>query len=78
VSNQRAFINSNCDLKLADFGLARLYDESTDRRTVAMTEYVTTRWYRAPEILVGWQHYTFAIDTWAVGTILAGKGYIYT
>jgi mitogen-activated protein kinase 7 len=30
-------------------------------------EYVTTRWYRAPEILVGWQNYSYAIDNWAVG-----------
>ena len=32
-----AHLRSNCDLKLADFGLARIYDDTTDRRTVAMT-----------------------------------------
>ena len=36
----------------------------------ALTEYVATRWYRAPEILLGSQNYTFAVDMWAVGCIL--------
>lgn len=63
-------VNANCLLKLADFGLARMYDESNDSTIVAMTEYVTTRWYRAPEILVGWKNYGTAIDIWAVGCII--------
>eukprot|EP01041_Mallomonas_annulata_P001846 gene1846-3581_t len=64
-------VNSNCDLKIADFGLARVYSVKTETKTLAMTEYVTTRWYRAPEVLVGWHKYTTAVDIWAVGTILA-------
>jgi len=36
-----------------------------------MTDYVATRWYRAPEILLGANSYTFGVDTWAVGCILA-------
>lgn len=36
-----------------------------------MTDYVTTRWYRAPEILVGWANYSAAVDVWAVGCIVA-------
>ena len=35
-----------------------------------MTEYVTTRWYRAPEVLVGWSVYSSAVDVWAVGCII--------
>lgn len=35
-----------------------------------MTEYVATRWYRAPEILLGSQKYTKAVDIWSVGCIL--------
>ena len=35
-----------------------------------MTEYVATRWYRAPEILLGSKKYTKAIDIWSVGCIL--------
>ncbi|KAL1162879.1 hypothetical protein V6Z11_A07G232100 [Gossypium hirsutum] len=53
-------------LKIADFGLAR--------EVLSMppyTEYVSTRWYRAPEVLLQSSYYTTAIDMWAVGAILA-------
>ena len=36
-----------------------------------MTEYVATRWYRAPELLIGSKEYTKAIDIWSVGCIFA-------
>ena len=36
-----------------------------------MTEYVATRWYRAPEILFSTCNYTKAIDMWSIGCILA-------
>ena len=36
-----------------------------------MTEYVATRWYRAPEIILSWKEYTEKIDIWSVGCILA-------
>jgi mitogen-activated protein kinase 15 len=35
-----------------------------------LTEYVATRWYRAPEILLGSTNYTKAVDMWSVGCIL--------
>ncbi len=38
---------------------------------VSATGYVTTRWYRAPEVMLTWQHYTSALDMWSVGCILA-------
>jgi serine/threonine protein kinase len=63
-------VNGNCLLKLADFGLARIYDGSNSSKIIAMTEYITTRWYRAPEILVGWSNYGAAIDLWAAGCII--------
>lgn len=59
-------LNASCDLKICDFGLART---STERNF--MTEYVVTRWYRAPELLLSCDHYTAAIDMWSVGCILA-------
>ena len=40
-------VNSNCDLALCDFGLARGVEKDPNM----MTEYVVTRWYRAPELL---------------------------
>ena len=60
-------LNSNCDLKVCDFGLARGVDDDNKD----LTEYVVTRWYRAPEIMLSCQEYTYAIDVWSVGCILA-------
>lgn len=57
-------LNANCDLKICDFGLARITSE-----TDFMTEYVVTRWYRAPELLLNSSEYTAAIDVWSVGCI---------
>ncbi|XP_042471039.1 mitogen-activated protein kinase 2-like [Zingiber officinale] len=58
-------LNARCDLKIGDFGLAR-----TTSETDFMTEYVVTRWYRAPELLLNCSEYTAAIDIWSVGCIL--------
>ncbi|CAM8913199.1 unnamed protein product [Rhodiola kirilowii] len=57
-------LNANCDLKICDFGLARPTSENE-----FMTEYVVTRWYRAPELLLNSSDYTAAIDVWSVGCI---------
>jgi p38 MAP kinase len=57
-------VNENCDLKICDFGLARIQDAQ-------MTGYVSTRYYRAPEIMLTWQQYDHAVDIWSVGCILA-------
>jgi mitogen-activated protein kinase 15 len=65
-------IDSECFVKLADFGLARSvlsYDDETAPVPV-MTEYVATRWYRAPEIVLGSSQYSKAVDMWSVGCIL--------
>lgn len=64
-------VNSTCLLKLADFGLSKLCIGDNFSRIPPMTDYVTTRWYRAPEVLVGWPCYGYAIDLWALGTIIA-------
>jgi len=63
------FINSDCHVKLGDFGLARTVDHDFKRGTV-VTEYVATRWYRAPEMILGAQKYGKPIDMWSVGCIL--------
>jgi mitogen-activated protein kinase 1/3 len=66
-------LNANCDLKVCDFGLARSVKTSVPggKEVGLMTEYVATRWYRAPEIMLSFKMYTKAIDIWAVGCILA-------
>jgi len=62
-------VNKNCDLKICDFGLARVL--STDEEdTLGRTDYVVTRWYRAPEVVLLASEYTKSIDVWAVGCIL--------
>lgn len=62
-------LDAECNVKVADFGLARSLQENSDDPAV-LTEYVATRWYRAPEILLGSQCYTKAVDMWSVGCIL--------
>ena len=44
--------------QVADFGLARVYNGEGPDVITPMTDYVTTRWYRAPEVLVGWSRST--------------------
>jgi len=93
-------LNSDCLMKVADFGLARsmhlkltesenadnngrqtqwscggdpshdYYDAADTTAAVALTDYVATRWYRAPEILLGSTDYSYGVDMWAVGCIL--------
>ena len=66
-------LNSECLMKVADFGLARSLTASgapeTDDESDTMTDYVATRWYRAPEILVGSSQYSFKADLWSLGCI---------
>uniref|UniRef100_A0A8B9GSH2 mitogen-activated protein kinase n=1 Tax=Astyanax mexicanus TaxID=7994 RepID=A0A8B9GSH2_ASTMX len=57
-------VNQNCELKILDFGLARQADSE-------MTGYVVTRWYRAPEVILNWMHYSQTVDIWSVGCIMA-------
>jgi len=63
-------LNGNCDLKICDFGLARVATLDSDQNGF-MTEYVATRWYRAPEIMLSWKQYAKPIDVWSVGCIFA-------
>ena len=64
-------LNSDCVVKIADFGLARSVSSNEDDSAQVLTEYIATRWYRAPEIVLGSQKYTKAIDMWSVGCIMA-------
>lgn len=60
-------ISSDGLIKIADFGLAR----SVPLANEILTSNVVTRWYRAPELLFGAKHYTYAIDIWSIGIIFA-------
>lgn len=51
-------VNADCELKICDFGLARGFSIDPDENAGYMTEYVATRWYRAPEIMLSFPSYT--------------------
>jgi mitogen-activated protein kinase 15 len=63
-------VNSDCQIKLGDFGLARSVASTGEDTNIKLTDYVATRWYRAPEILLGSTKYSKAVDMWSVGCIL--------
>uniref|UniRef100_A0A8C7IGZ4 Cyclin-dependent kinase 12 n=1 Tax=Oncorhynchus kisutch TaxID=8019 RepID=A0A8C7IGZ4_ONCKI len=60
-------LNNSGQIKLADFGLARLYNSEESR---PYTNKVITLWYRPPELLLGEERYSPAIDVWSCGCIL--------
>lgn len=66
-------LDTECTVKIADFGLARslthLHQDVLDQDG-CLTDYVATRWYRAPEILLGCKSYTTGVDLWSLGCIL--------
>ncbi|XP_017771950.1 PREDICTED: putative serine/threonine-protein kinase C05D10.2 [Nicrophorus vespilloides] len=72
-------LDTLCRCKIADFGLARSLTQMLDGNDTdpTLTDYVATRWYRAPEILIANRRYTKGIDMWSLGCILgemiAGK-----
>lgn len=80
-------VNENCELKIGDFGMARGLCTSPAEHQYFMTEYVATRWYRAPELMLSLHEYTQAIDLWSVGCIFGemlarrqlfpGKNYVH-
>jgi mitogen-activated protein kinase 15 len=72
VKPSNLLLNSNCCLKLGDFGLARSLDQSITENgpNIVLTDYVATRWYRAPEIILGSRKYSKSVDMWSCGCIL--------
>ena len=67
IKPSNLLLNSDCHVKVCDFGLCRSVAECQTTTQPALTDYVATRWYRAPEILLGSPVYTKGVDMWAVG-----------
>eukprot|EP00930_Biecheleria_cincta_P015467 TRINITY_DN128_c0_g1_i1.p1 TRINITY_DN128_c0_g1~~TRINITY_DN128_c0_g1_i1.p1 ORF type:complete len:423 (-),score=96.99 TRINITY_DN128_c0_g1_i1:291-1559(-) len=70
IKPSNILLNSDCQVKVCDFGLARGIDQQNDHSNPVLTDYVATRWYRAPELLLGSTAYTKGVDQWSVGCIL--------
>ena len=66
IKPENILISGQDELKICDFGFARWLDTQE-----AMTDYISTRWYRSPELLVGDLHYDSTVDIWAFGCIVA-------
>ncbi|XP_056682115.1 cyclin-dependent kinase-like 4 isoform X5 [Monodelphis domestica] len=66
VKPENILITKQGMIKICDFGFARLLSPGD-----AYTDYVATRWYRAPELLVGDTKYGPTVDVWAVGCVFA-------
>lgn len=68
------FINENCHIRVGDFGMMRSVDglgKTDDVTRQIMTDYIGTRWYRAPEMILGAQKYSKPVDMWSLGLIVA-------
>ena len=62
-------LNSECQVKLCDFGLSRTLASQFFDRPV-LTEFIATRWYRAPEVLLGSRNYSTKSDMWSLGCLI--------
>ena len=67
LKSANILIGRNGELKIADWGLARTWNEKMEK----LTNPVITLWYRPPELLLGCKKYTPKIDMWSVGCIIA-------
>ena len=70
VKPENLLIDENMKLKLCDFGFARKITLNNNNNINAMTDYVATRWYRSPELLLSKGIYGPEVDYWAIGCIM--------
>ncbi|OMJ95336.1 hypothetical protein SteCoe_1238 [Stentor coeruleus] len=67
IKPSNILVNADCTIKICDFGLSRLIDSGLED----LTEYVVTRFYRAPEIMLSSHMYTKSVDIWSAGCTFA-------
>ncbi|KAG9509699.1 Cyclin-dependent kinase-like 1, partial [Fragariocoptes setiger] len=68
IKPENILLIPNGVVKLCDFGFARsIITDPKDQQ--GYTDYVATRWYRAPELLIGDGHYDVKVDIWAIGCV---------
>jgi mitogen-activated protein kinase 1/3 len=68
IKPSNVLINEDCIIKLCDFGLSR---NLRTGETLSLTEYVVTRYYRAPEVMLCSHQYSKSIDIWSIGCTFA-------
>ena len=66
IKPENLLITEKMEIKLCDFGFARLISGNPEK----LTDYVATRWYRAPELLISQGEYGAEVDYWAIGCIM--------
>ena len=71
IKPSNILVNEDCLAKICDFGLIRSVEaEELEDLPPILTDYIATRWYRAPEILLGSKKYAKAADVWSFGCLL--------
>ena len=70
IKPSNILVDSSCLIKLCDFGLCRSISSDELPENIEFTDYIATRWYRSPEILMGSRKYNEGIDLWSVGCII--------
>jgi len=71
IKPSNILVDSSCAIKICDFGLCRSISTDGDESGgLVLTDYIATRWYRSPEVLMGSRRYTEGIDLWSVGCIV--------
>ena len=68
IKPSNILMDHDCHVKLCDFGLCRSLEEQSEDKH--LTDYIATRWYRPPEVLLLSKSYTEGVDIWAVACIL--------
>ena len=68
IKPENVLLDTNNNVKLCDFGFAKILNKENHEK---MTDYVSTRWYRAPEVIIGSGNYGPEVDFWAVGCLMA-------
>eukprot|EP01126_Amoeba_proteus_P000133 TRINITY_DN10059_c0_g1_i1.p1 TRINITY_DN10059_c0_g1~~TRINITY_DN10059_c0_g1_i1.p1 ORF type:complete len:254 (+),score=52.60 TRINITY_DN10059_c0_g1_i1:1214-1975(+) len=71
IKPENILLNSECHVHLSDFGLATYQKNLPPQESSSqLTDYISTRWYRAPEIILGANTYNPSIDMWSVGCVV--------
>ena len=66
IKPENILINNMMEVKIADFGFI-----CPSRRKLPLTDYISTRWYRSPEVLLRFNKYDEKVDIFALGCVMA-------